>query len=191
MSSSLGRPTALPCARSSQRTPGAHSRSSVGVWAILTASASSPAPRPMPSITTSRTGPFGAGWRECGRRVIAGPYDRRQHLATSRHALGVNAVEELAGLRGLARALAHGDADDLLQDAAVTALEHPPATDRSVKPWLATVILNRWRMNRRSDARRQAREQAAVVEVEQVDPLERARLLQRLSDALVALDEPF
>jgi DNA-directed RNA polymerase specialized sigma24 family protein len=57
----------------------------------------------------------------------------------------VNAVEELAGLRGLARALAHGDADDLLQDAAVAALEHPPATDRSVKPWLATVILNRWR----------------------------------------------
>jgi DNA-directed RNA polymerase specialized sigma24 family protein len=106
----------------------------------------------------------------------------------------VNAVEELAGLRGLARALAHGDADDLLQDAAVIALEHPPATDRSVKPWLATVILNRWRMNRRSDARRQAREQAVEVEVEQVDPpnsADRARLLQRLSDALVALDEPF
>jgi RNA polymerase sigma factor (sigma-70 family) len=106
----------------------------------------------------------------------------------------VNAVEELQGLRGLARALAHGDADDLLQDAAVAALEHPPATDRSVKPWLATVILNRWRMNRRSDARRQAREQAVEVEVEHVDPpnsADRARLLQRLSDALVALDEPF
>jgi RNA polymerase sigma factor (sigma-70 family) len=104
---------------------------------------------------------------------------------------GVNAVEELAGLRGLARALAHGDADDLLQDAAVAALEHPPETDRSVKPWLATVILNRWRMNRRSEARRRVREQAAEVAGEHVDPLERARLLQRLSDALVALDEPF
>jgi RNA polymerase sigma factor (sigma-70 family) len=103
----------------------------------------------------------------------------------------VNAVEELAGLRGLARALAHGDADDLLQDAAVAALEHPPQADRSVKPWLATVILNRWRMNRRSEARRKVREQAIEPATESVDPLERARLLQRLSDALVALDEPF
>jgi RNA polymerase sigma factor (sigma-70 family) len=103
----------------------------------------------------------------------------------------VNVVEELAGLRGLALALAHGDADDLLQDAAVAALEHPPDTDRSVKPWLATVILNRWRMNRRTEARRKVREQAIDVADEQVDPLERARLLQRLSDALVVLDEPF
>jgi RNA polymerase sigma factor (sigma-70 family) len=106
----------------------------------------------------------------------------------------VDAIRELEGMRALARALAHGDADDLLQDAAVAALEHPPATDRPLRPWLATVILNRWRMNRRGEARRTAREQ--VVEVaeaapDQPDPIDRARLLQRLSDALVALDEPF
>src|SRR3569623_360311 len=160
MSSSVGRPTALPCAHSSARTPGPHSRSLVGVAAIDTASASSPAPRPMPSITTSTTGPFGAGWRACGRKRddMAAPYDLGQHLATSRHAPGVSdAIAELEGLRALARALAHGDADDLLQDAAVAALEHPPEVDRPVKPWLATVILNRWRMHRRGDARRRVK----------------------------------
>jgi RNA polymerase sigma factor (sigma-70 family) len=103
----------------------------------------------------------------------------------------VDAIRELEGMRALARALAHGDADDLLQDAAVAALEHPPDTDRPVRPWLATVILNRWRMNRRGEARRAAREQAIEVADEAPDPIDRARLLQRLSDALVALDEPF
>jgi RNA polymerase sigma factor (sigma-70 family) len=110
---------------------------------------------------------------------------------TPRHAPGVDAIRELEGMRALARALAHGDADDLLQDAAVAALEHPPATNRPVRPWLATVILNRWRMNRRGEARRTAREQLADVAEEAPDPIDRARLLQRLSDALVALDEPF
>ena len=77
---------------------------------------------------------------------MTAPYDLGQHLATSRHAPGVSdAIAELEGLRALARALAHpsADADDLLQDAAVAALEHPPDVDRPVKPWLATVILNR------------------------------------------------
>ena len=95
----------------------------------------------------------------------------------------------------LARALAHGDADDLLQDAAVAALEHPPETDRPVKPWLATVILNRWRMNRRAEARRRARELATDVtsrEPEHIDPLSIGRgCFSDSSDALVALDEPF
>ncbi len=50
MSSSDGRPTALPWAHSSRRIAGTHNRSSVGVAAIVTASASSPAPRPIPSM---------------------------------------------------------------------------------------------------------------------------------------------
>ncbi len=98
---------------------------------------------------------------------------------------------ELAGLRGLARALAHGDADDLLQDVAVATLEHPPATDRPVRPWLATVLLNRWRMDRRAAARRTAREQASSPDVLASEPVDRARMLEKLSAALVALDEPF
>jgi RNA polymerase sigma-70 factor (ECF subfamily) len=96
-------------------------------------------------------------------------------------------------MRALARSLVRGDsdADDLLQDAAVAALEHPPALDRPVRPWLATVILNRWRMDRRSAARRRAREQAAIgtPEPERIDPLERAQTLRRLGEAVIALPD--
>jgi RNA polymerase sigma factor (sigma-70 family) len=102
---------------------------------------------------------------------------------------------ELLKLRSLVRALVHGDADgdDLLQDAAVAALEHPPDLDRPVRPWLATVIRNRWRMSRRSAARRAAREQwvATALAIDTDEPIERARLLERLTSALVQLDEPF
>ena len=101
---------------------------------------------------------------------------------------------ELQGRRALARALERGDAevDDLLQDTAVAALEHPPATDRPVRPWLATVLGNRWRMDRRGAGRRAAREQAVERPAEPASPdvlLERARTLERVGAALVALDE--
>lgn len=126
---------------------------------------------------------------------------------------------ELEGLRALARSLVHGDADadDLIQDAALAALEHPPANGggRPVRAWLKAVLRNRWRMDRRADARRRAREQAVarsdhgaarvdrpgpldpldppdVPEVpDPPDPIDRARALEKLAAALVALDEPF
>jgi len=109
-------------------------------------------------------------------------------------------LQELDGLRALARSLVHGDADadDLLQDTAVAALEHPPALDhRPIRAWLGAVLRNRWRMDRRSALRRRAREQAAAI----AEPTEagddaaaglgRARALEKLAAALVALDEPF
>lgn len=105
-------------------------------------------------------------------------------------------VRELDGLRALARALVRGDADadDLVQDTAVAALEHPPALDRPVRPWLAAVLRNRRKQLHRSEERRHQRELAAVVD-EPVpaapEALDRARILERLSAALVALDEPF
>ena len=106
---------------------------------------------------------------------------------------------ELAGLRALARSLVHGDADadDLLQDAALATLEHPPVLDdRPVGGWLRTIVRNRWRMDRRGASRRQAREQAIIVEDRNLgdatgDAIDRARDLERLAQALVALDEPF
>ena len=108
---------------------------------------------------------------------------------------GVNADligAELAGLRRLARSLAHGDADDLMQDAAIDALVHPPDEDRPLRPWLAVVLRNRWRMTRRAQTRREAREHAAVAtRPDHVDPDDRVRALARLGEALVALDEPF
>lgn len=105
-------------------------------------------------------------------------------------------LRELEGLRALARSLVRGDAeaDDLVQDTAVAAITHPPDEDRPVRPWLATVLRNRWRMNRRADARRRTREEAAaeLADPDAVDdPIDRARVLQKLSAALVALDEPF
>jgi RNA polymerase sigma factor (sigma-70 family) len=104
-------------------------------------------------------------------------------------------LRELEGMRALARSLVHGDAEaeDLLQDAAVATLEHPPATDRPVRPWLAAVLRNRRRMDLRGAARRAAREEiAAAAPTEAADAmLDRARTLERLAAALVALDEPF
>jgi RNA polymerase sigma factor (sigma-70 family) len=106
----------------------------------------------------------------------------------------VHLLAEFDGLRRLARSLVRdeADADDLLQDAAVIALEHPPQPDRPARPWLAKVIVNRWRMNLRSARRRQAREDAAQpVEDEPTDPLERAQMLRRLGEAIVGLAEPY
>ncbi len=108
-------------------------------------------------------------------------------------------LDDLEGLRALARSLVHGDteADDLIQDTAIAAITHPPEADRPARPWLATVLRNRWRMNRRTDSRRRAREHA-VASDEATDSgeaaaerIDRARVLERLAAALVALDEPF
>lgn len=111
---------------------------------------------------------------------------------------------ELEGLRALARSLVYGDADadDLLQDTAIAVLQHPPddADARPVRGWLAAVLRNRWRMDRRSAARRRTREQeVALLAADRgeggiegrIEPLERARTLEKLAAALVALDEPF
>jgi RNA polymerase sigma factor (sigma-70 family) len=106
---------------------------------------------------------------------------------------------ELEGLRALARSLVHGDADadDLLQDTALVALRHPPASadGGAVRAWLKAVLRNRWRMDQRSAARRRDREQAVSVIAgdgdHHADPLDRARALEKLATALVALDEPF
>jgi RNA polymerase sigma factor (sigma-70 family) len=105
-------------------------------------------------------------------------------------------VVELASLRGLAHALTRGDADaeDLLQDVALASLEQPPTADRPHVPWLIAVLRNRWRMNRRAEARRLARDAASLPTSNDVDApgvLDRARVLQQIADALVALDEPF
>jgi RNA polymerase sigma factor (sigma-70 family) len=110
-------------------------------------------------------------------------------------------MRELAGLHALARSLVHGDADadDLIQDTAIAAMAHPPDADRPLRPWLATVLRNRWRMDRRGRSRREAREQMLGLELAEgggaatdaPDAIDRARTLERLASALVELDEPF
>ena len=108
-------------------------------------------------------------------------------------------LRELTGLRALARSLVQGgdaDADDLLQEAAVATLEHPPALDRPVRPWLAKVLRNRRRMDVRADGRRSVRELEVARSVDEAGDapdgaLDRARVLERLAAALVALEEPY
>ena len=64
-----------------------------------------------------------------------------------------------------------------------------------MRPWLATVLRNRWRMDRRGRSRREvarADRGRSSAEAEQPDALiDRARVLEKLAAALVALDEPF
>jgi RNA polymerase sigma-70 factor (ECF subfamily) len=65
-------------------------------------------------------------------------------------------------LRQLAvRLLREGAAEDAVQDTWVAALQHPPAVDRDVRPWLARVLTNFTRSRRRADRRREQREVAA------------------------------
>ncbi|HEY1551626.1 MAG TPA: sigma-70 family RNA polymerase sigma factor [Kofleriaceae bacterium] len=105
-------------------------------------------------------------------------------------------LRELEGLRALARALvgSDADADDLLQDTAVDAIRHPPPDqDRPTRPWLAAVLRNRRRMDVRATGRRRRREDASTEPAVDAthDAIDRARVLERLSRALVELDEPF
>jgi RNA polymerase sigma-70 factor (ECF subfamily) len=95
-------------------------------------------------------------------------------------------------LRRFAVSLAGGDADDLLQDAALIMLEHPPQAAGSTRGWLFKVVLNRWRMDRRSAARRRARELAtANIEPVWQESLDHRRAVADLRAALAALPEPY
>jgi len=105
-------------------------------------------------------------------------------------------LEHAGFVRYLARALVVGEAeaDDLFQDAYLTALRSPPKRSTNLRGWLATVVRNLARMRRRTDRRRTARETAsaradgAPGADETAARLEIQRLLV---DAVASLDEPF
>ena len=77
-----------------------------------------------------------------------------------------------------------GMIDDLVQRTFVAAIEHPPATDRPLRPWLAAVLRNRRRMDLRAGERRRRRESviadvAATSErADADDAIVRARVLE-------------
>lgn len=101
-----------------------------------------------------------------------------------------------AYLRGLARALvgAGADADDLVQDTLVAALEHPPRPERGLRAWLGTVARNRARDLRRGAARRGAREADVARPEGTPDASEAAQCLdlaQRLAAQVARLGEPY
>lgn len=75
----------------------------------------------------------------------------------------LTALADLQWLRRLAVLLARDDDDaaDLVQDTLVTAWTDPPADrEQPLRPWLATVLRNRFRMGLRSQGRRERRELA-------------------------------
>lgn len=67
-------------------------------------------------------------------------------------------------VRGLAHCLVSDPhlAEDLAQDAWVSALQSPPLHDRNMRGWLAQVLRNLVRQNRRSTGRRDQHERAAA-----------------------------
>jgi DNA-directed RNA polymerase specialized sigma24 family protein len=69
-----------------------------------------------------------------------------------------------AWLRRLARALAGEGpgAEDAVQDTYLAALTTPPARDRPLRPWLATVVRNFLRRQHRTQSRRERRERASA-----------------------------
>lgn len=71
------------------------------------------------------------------------------------------ALSDLQWLQRFAAMLARDadEADDLVQETLVVAWAHPPRdTEESARPWLATVLRNLFRMQRRAGARRELRE---------------------------------
>ncbi|MHC4815486.1 MAG: sigma-70 family RNA polymerase sigma factor [Planctomycetota bacterium] len=98
-------------------------------------------------------------------------------------------------LRALARALvgdAH-DADDVVQDAWLTALNRPPKRGWSLGSWLSGITRNRARQQTREQQRRARREHAAATPDVRPpdDSIERIDLLRHLLDQVRGLDEPY
>jgi RNA polymerase sigma-70 factor (ECF subfamily) len=108
-------------------------------------------------------------------------------------------VDDLLGHAAWVRRLALGivadaaDADDVLQETFVAAIERPPRAGVPLAPWLARVARNAALKLRRSRRRREARE-AAVARPESVAPdesLARAEAYRAVVEAVVALDAPY
>lgn len=103
-------------------------------------------------------------------------------------------AEHAGGLRSLAQRLASpGDAEDLTQNAMVTALSQP-TTPRRVRPWLRQVLRNEARAQRRSSKRRQAREHRAALfeEPPSLEAMaEHGQVASAVRAALVDLEPPY
>jgi RNA polymerase sigma-70 factor (ECF subfamily) len=98
-------------------------------------------------------------------------------------------------LRAMARLLVGDvDADDLVQDTALQALQTPPMRTGGLRGWLVLVLRRLASNHRRGRARRQRREQL-VPPAEDAAPAariaEHKEAVRRVTDALLALPEPY
>lgn len=105
-------------------------------------------------------------------------------------------VKHLDGVRRLARSLVRDDAeaDDVMQDAAVAALENRTPVRRGLRAWLGGVTRNVVRTRHRVDTRRDARE-AAVAKPEAVpsvaESVVRAAEQSALLETVVNMQDPY
>jgi RNA polymerase sigma-70 factor (ECF subfamily) len=98
-----------------------------------------------------------------------------------------------AFVRRLARSLAHdaAEADEIVQETWITAIEHPPHHGRKLRSWLSRVVHSRF-LNRRRSAERRARHEhqveprAAAPSASEEHDAQRVR--GRLAGALAQLD---
>ena len=107
-------------------------------------------------------------------------------------------LEHASWMRHLAISMV-GDAqqaEDLAQETWVRALEHPPATDGPLQGWLATVMKNLFRQERRGQIRKADRESEAAVQEEKSgdsgsELLARVSMQRKLVELVMTLDEPY
>jgi RNA polymerase sigma factor (sigma-70 family) len=104
----------------------------------------------------------------------------------------VASLADLQWLRRFARVLARDadEADDLVQEALLATWKRGPDRDGSLRPWLATVVRNLFRMRLRADARREQREQTVDAPTSAPEPdreLERLAVLKILLSEIEAL----
>lgn len=105
-------------------------------------------------------------------------------------------AQHAAFVRTLAQSLvaeSHA-ADDVVQDTWLAALERPPRHVANPRAWLGRIVERfAWRRGRSGDRRRRREEAAARPErLEAVDEgLARAEILRRVTDAVLALEEPY
>ena len=105
-------------------------------------------------------------------------------------------LEDCAWLRAFARSLLEDAqrADDAAQETWVAAIERGPRGGRIPRGWLATVVRNRARQFRRSEARRAVHEQRGGRDARApsaAEVVERIALQKRLLEAVDALGEPY
>src|SRR5262245_2947139 len=90
-----------------------------------------------------------------------------------------------------------GEAEDLVQETWLAALERPRAEVRSIRGWLAGILANRARETRRSEVRRRAREQRTALdagrasEPSAAEAFEAASTGRDLASLVLELEEPF
>ncbi|MBK8100787.1 MAG: sigma-70 family RNA polymerase sigma factor [Planctomycetes bacterium] len=98
-------------------------------------------------------------------------------------------------LRGFARQLVRSaDADDLVQDTLLTALQQPPRSGAGLRAWLGRVMQNRridLQRSQRATSARERRVARGEATADTAEVLAKAQMQRELVDLVLLLDEPY